>query len=83
MSRWSQVFLMCVSDGVPKRSILIALVVGSVLNLINQGDVLIDGGRIDFLKLALTYAVPCFVATLRRGLLSPSCRERTGRGARC
>jgi hypothetical protein len=41
---------MCISDGVPKRSILVALVVGSVLNLINQGDVLLDGGRIDFLS---------------------------------
>jgi len=78
MSRWSQVFLMCISDGVPKRSILVALAVGSVLNLINQGDVLLDGGRIDFLKLALTYAVPYFVATY--GAVSYRLRVESERG---
>ncbi|MDB6105156.1 MAG: hypothetical protein JWO52_5155, partial [Gammaproteobacteria bacterium] len=31
---------LCVSDGVPKRSLLVAIVVGTVLNLINQGDAL-------------------------------------------
>jgi hypothetical protein len=39
------------------------MLVGSVLNLINQGDVLLTGGHIDIAKLLLTYAVPCCVAT--------------------
>lgn len=43
-----------------------ALVVGTVLNLINQGDRL---GPIDWLKLAPTYAVPFFVSKLT---LTPS-----------
>ena len=34
-----------VSDGVPRRSFLVALVVGAVLNLINQGDALLAGAR--------------------------------------
>ena len=63
MSRWSQILAMCIADGIPKRSLLVALLVGSVLNLINQGDVLVHGGRINALKLALTYVVPYIVAT--------------------
>lgn len=34
-----------------------------MLNLINQGDVLFGGGRLDLTKLLLTYAVPYGVAT--------------------
>lgn len=41
----------------------VALIVGTVLNLINQGDVLFGGGRIDFVKVILTFAVPYCVAT--------------------
>ena len=37
--------------------------VGSILNLINQGDALFSGRRLDWLKLALTYIVPYCVAT--------------------
>lgn len=53
----------CVSDGVPKRSFFVALVVGTILNLINQGDALVAGGHIVLWKLALTFAVPYAVAT--------------------
>jgi hypothetical protein len=53
----------CIADGVPKRSFLVALVVGTILNLINQGDALFAGRPLDLLKLALTYAVPYAVAT--------------------
>jgi hypothetical protein len=53
----------CLADGVPKRSLLVALVVGTILNLINQGDALFAGRHLDLLKLALTYAVPYAVAT--------------------
>lgn len=51
------------SDGVPKRSAVVALVVGTVLNLINQGDVILNGGEVDGVKLFLTYCVPYLVAT--------------------
>jgi len=36
-SRWKIACLRAVSDGVPRRSLTVALVVGTVLNLINQG----------------------------------------------
>ena len=51
------------SDGVPRRSLAVALVVGSLLNLINQGGALLGHAPIDWTKLLLTYAVPYFVAT--------------------
>ncbi|MBA3564544.1 MAG: nitrate/nitrite transporter NrtS [Gammaproteobacteria bacterium] len=53
----------CLADGVPKRSCLVALIVGTLLNLINQGDALFGPGEINFVKLALTFAVPYCVAT--------------------
>lgn len=48
---------------VARRSLIVALVVGTLLNLINQGDVLISGGELNRLKIALTFAVPFCVAT--------------------
>lgn len=46
-----------------KRSFLVAIVVGTVLNLINQGDLFLDTGTVDGLKCILTYLVPYCVAT--------------------
>jgi hypothetical protein len=60
--------LRCAARHVPMvwRSALIALIVGTVLTAINQGDVLFTGQvPIALLwKLPLTYAVPFVVATL-------------------
>lgn len=53
----------CVSDGVPRRSLTVALIVGAVLNLINQGDALLRNGDISLVKMALTFVVPYCVAT--------------------
>jgi hypothetical protein len=63
MNRWSRIWRCCISDGVPKRSLVVALIVGTILNLINQGDVLFGGGRLNLWKLILTFAVPYAVAT--------------------
>jgi hypothetical protein len=52
-----------VSDGVPRRSFIVALIVGTILNLINQGDALFEGGRLNVTKVILTFAVPYCVAT--------------------
>lgn len=52
-----------VSDGVPQRSLAVALVVGTVLNLINQGDAILGSAPVNWLKLALTYLVPYAVCT--------------------
>jgi len=46
-------------------SLKVALVVGSILNLINQGEILLSFqlGEINWLKLTLTFAVPYLVST--------------------
>jgi hypothetical protein len=51
------------SDGVPRRSFFAALVVGTVLNLINQGDALFGGVPVSWFKIILTYGVPYAVST--------------------
>ena len=45
------------------RSLVVALVVGTVLNAINQGDVAMAGGNLNWWKCALTYCVPFCVST--------------------
>jgi hypothetical protein len=60
---WREACRCCISDGVPLRSLIVALVVGTVLNLINQGDALIAGGPLDWVKALLTFAVPYCVST--------------------
>jgi len=52
-----------ISDGVPRRSLVVALIVGTILNLINQGDALVAGLPLDVAKLLLSYLVPYFVST--------------------
>ena len=52
-----------VSDGVPRRSFLVAIVVGTILNLINQGDALFGAMPINWFKIILTYFVPYAVCT--------------------
>jgi len=41
----------------------VAVVVGTALNLINQGDALFDEAKINWLKLMLTFAMPYAVST--------------------
>ena len=45
------------------RSLRVSALIGTLLVVINQGDVLIGGGDISWLKLVLTYIVPYGVAT--------------------
>ena len=63
MSMWREICRYCMSDGVPRRSFVVALVVGTILNLINQGDALLSGAPLNFTKIILTFAVPYCVAT--------------------
>jgi hypothetical protein len=51
------------SNGVPRRSFFAALLVGTVLNLINQGDALLGAVPINWFKMILTYCVPYAVST--------------------
>jgi hypothetical protein len=62
-STWRLACRCAVSDGVARRSLYVALVVGTVLNLINQGDALLGTASINWWKLALTYCVPYAVCT--------------------
>ena len=58
-----RIYKSCISDGVPRRSFLVALIVGTILNLINQGDALFEQDHLNVTKIVLTYAVPYCVAT--------------------
>lgn len=49
--------------GTPKRAFLTALVVGSILTMINHGDLLLAGTTPPIWKIALTYCVPYCVTT--------------------
>ena len=51
------------APSVARRSFWVAVVVGTVLNAINQGDMLLEGAAVNWFKVALTYAVPFCVAT--------------------
>lgn len=54
---------LAVSEGIPRRSLIVAIVVGTVLNLINQGDALFSDLSLNWAKVCLTYCVPYCVAT--------------------
>lgn len=51
------------SPAVVATAVRVALLVGTVLTLINQGDALFGPGRFSLLKAALTYAIPYLVST--------------------
>jgi hypothetical protein len=58
-----QIWHYSISDGIPRRSLIVALVVGTIINLINQGDALIGELPLDITKLLATYVVSYFVST--------------------
>lgn len=51
------------TGAVLRRSLIVALIVGTALNLINQGTETLQGQWPVLWKLAMTYAVPFFVAS--------------------
>lgn len=61
--KWKALCLCALSDGAPRRSFFVALVVGTVLNLINQEDAIFGDKAINWLKFVLTYFVPYAVCT--------------------
>jgi hypothetical protein len=63
MPRLHTFFRYCITEGVPRRSFVVALVVGTSLNLINQGDALFGGRRLILTKILLTFTVPFCVST--------------------
>ena len=60
---WKLVWSYALSEGVPLRSLWVGLIVGTILNLINQGDALVSGRPLNITKLVLTYLVPYLVST--------------------
>ena len=58
-----EIFVLAISDGTPKKAILTAVVVGTILLIINQGDLLIAGMMPPLYKVCLTYCVPYLVTT--------------------
>jgi hypothetical protein len=55
-----------IHPSVLRRALVTALIVGTILGIINHGDHLIQGTILsrDVLKMALTYCVPFTVSTL-------------------
>lgn len=62
MSDMRRALAIATSEGVLRRAIFVALVVGTILTLINQGDQLL-AGRLNWWKMGLTYLVPFAVST--------------------
>ena len=61
------------------RSIFVSIVVGSILNLINQGDALLAGRHLDVVKLLLTFLVPFCVSTYGAYCATAALSARTER----
>ena len=77
MADWRTLVEYAATGGVPRRALVAAAVVGTVLNAINQGDALFRGKPLDWTKLALTYLVPYCVTTY--GAVSFRLALRSGR----
>ncbi len=54
---------MIFGDNTPRKAFLTALVVGTILMMINHGDVILAGEAPPVLKVVLTYCVPYCVTT--------------------
>ncbi|MDE0788695.1 MAG: nitrate/nitrite transporter NrtS [SAR324 cluster bacterium] len=56
-------FELAFSDGTPQKAVMTALVVGTILAIINHGDFILKGESINYFKILLTYCVPYCVTT--------------------
>jgi hypothetical protein len=74
MSGWKLACQCACSGGVPQRSLYVALIVGTILNLINQGDAILGAASINWFKIALTYCVPYLVCSY--GAVSAQLKHR-------
>lgn len=68
-------FQVACSGKIVKNSLRIALVVGSILNLVNQGSAILAGAGISWIHVSLNYLVPYCVASY-----SAARNEMTPRG---
>jgi len=51
------------TDGTPRKALITACVVGTILTTINHGDLILKGDYPPLIKVALTYFVPFCVTT--------------------
>jgi hypothetical protein len=58
-----ELFKAACSGKIVKNSLRIALVVGSILNLVNQGSAILAGTGISWIHVALNFFVPYCVAS--------------------
>ncbi len=61
--KYSKFVMLGFSDGTPKKAILTAIVVGTLLTWINHGNSMMVGQFPSLIKIALTYLVPYCVTT--------------------
>lgn len=59
-----------------KRALLIALIVGTILNLINQGDAFLTSADLNWYKALLTYCVPFIVSMVSSWLVEREFRQQ-------
>ena len=77
MWHFSKMMAEAVSDGLPRRSLGVALFVGAILNIINQGDAFLGFFPINWFKVVLTFCVPYAVYTW--GAVSSKIRTSSNR----
>lgn len=63
MTSGGEAFKIALSGCSLRRSVFIMLVVGNILNIINQGEIVIHGGKVEWVKGLLTFIVPFCVST--------------------
>ena len=54
---------LALGNGTPKQALMTAIVVGTILTIINHGDEILKGESFNYLKIILTYCVPYCVTT--------------------
>ncbi|MVS97430.1 nitrate/nitrite transporter NrtS [Devosia marina] len=72
---------LALSKRVVKQSVIVAIVGGTALNLINQGDAMLAGTALNIPKLLLTYAVPFLVSTYGAWSMAMAMRRKNGVGS--
>ncbi|MDK8462307.1 nitrate/nitrite transporter NrtS [Marinobacter sp. SS13-12] len=63
LRRCKEACQLAVRDGTPVRAAKLALVVGTLLVLINQWEAVVGEPEVNWLKVLLTYCVPYLVST--------------------
>lgn len=75
--RPASLFAVATTRRIAFNALRVAAVVGSVLNLINQGPVIWNGGQVSWMHMVLNYLVPYCVASYS------AAKNELGRQSRC